>query len=1120
MPIPDVVGDQQAKRRKVRRKPKVIGRRGQGFVRTGPPSKPVYKPAYRKTKTGNVRTKVGRKYVPSPGRVSDLTKGKVRVRTAGGEVRYVTPAQRGRLYGKARKLEKDRRAVAQLQGYPSLREYARANRASPKPADLKLAGINIDRITGKGGRAALDVLEETTRPVHAIASGYREQVKALKRGKSPFSSEVPKGFAAGLRNKRKDTFSDVLKEAGVKGPAAGIGGFGLDVVADPLTYATLGAAVPAKAAAKAAAEVAAKKAVARGATRKEIQKARSVASRKAWRETQEAPGKSGKRVKVGFAGKSVTTPIPAPRLSEGVREKLGKAFPVRPPGISEQEWTRLQAADRRRRGTQAAETKRSSRRAIATRKALGGAQRRILPERPAAGEPLRLLPRARTAPVEASKRVRDAIESGDLASLPKLERAAAKEVVRENRRLIRLRRAAGEKPAIYQPREVGEPKGYVSRVAVKAIDDPAVRRKVGRQEAWAERKVPTGPAGGRARSARRTTTEKDYQRVERRPMAQVREDTGAFVEDIPTTMLAKAQKDIGRAVNTRYRGEVKSLGRKVKQGRPPKVRDDEAVYTVKDNRLTEVTKGEEIRKLAATRPKDLVVLKRAIGDHANEQMARQGRIPFLDAATNKIKFALTIPNPQYWIRNYYGGLYNAWAEGVTARGMAKALPTAHKVARRQGKIAKAEETLGAVPKKPAGTIRIGDKKVGVDEFIGELENVSVSGGGMTSELLGAQTRRRSKMQTFEDVPRLASYIHYRRKGLNPDKAVEHSMRSQVDYGALTAGELAWARRVFPFYTWRSRNIALQARTAVQRPGKLATVQKAREELGKERPGGWESKLSEGEALGVPLAIPKGVPRVGGQNLYPALPITDLNLFTSNPSAWAQQLMGSTNPVAKSIVEFSTGYNFFFRDRIEGEGRKWYSAPDAVIDRMPDNFREKMVKDGILRKGVDRWTGEKTWQWRGRADYLAKFTPITSTLFQAATSGRSRKGQKSEQRVASWLTGLRTAPFEPEMNKLYKVYEDKQKIQSKIDDLTELRIHKDKQGKQTKEYRDLWAKLADIDKERYRLEKKLGKKDLTKPRGGGKKKGSKNPYSGGGGGSGGESNPYAIKQSDTSPANPY
>jgi hypothetical protein len=78
----------------------------------------------------------------------------------------------------------------------------------------------------------LKVLDQTTRPVHAVAGA----ADAAVTGK-----DVLRAAKRGIQNKDRTTFSDVLKHAGVKNKTVrGVAGFGLDVALDPTTYVTGG----------------------------------------------------------------------------------------------------------------------------------------------------------------------------------------------------------------------------------------------------------------------------------------------------------------------------------------------------------------------------------------------------------------------------------------------------------------------------------------------------------------------------------------------------------------------------------------------------------------------------------------------------------------------------------------------------------------------------------------------------------------------------------------------------------------------------------------------------------------------------------------------------------------
>jgi hypothetical protein len=267
----------------------------------------------------------------------------------------------------------------------------------------------------------LKVLEQTTRPLHAVAGG----ADAAVQGKN-----VLHAAGRGIQNKDKTTFSDVLGHAGVHNKLVkGAVGFGLDVAFDPTTYVTFGAgSVAAKAGAKAAAQ-AEKKALKAGLTKDQAARMADRARKQTERTADQAKGAT-----VKVAGREVP----------GVRKATAKAVkPARAAGRKAvpgkiREAARAAAADLNPDIAPVGVAKETSRRAVqATRtaraKITGGAheaQQHAVGIRGMVGE-------------ANYSRIIDAIENGTIRDLPDELRAAAVRVRSQFRYANRQRKQAG-----------------------------------------------------------------------------------------------------------------------------------------------------------------------------------------------------------------------------------------------------------------------------------------------------------------------------------------------------------------------------------------------------------------------------------------------------------------------------------------------------------------------------------------------------------------------------------------------------------------------------------------------------------------------------------------------------
>lgn len=179
---------------------------------------------------------------------------------------------------------------------PTVKQFSQQNKAS---------------VAGKVA-PVLTVLNQTTRPLHAIAGAAKADVHTIKtQGLGHYlahgSPEAPHAALRGVENKDTTTFSDVFTETGWKPKgtlgkvAKGAASFGADVVADPTSYVSGGTGSIAEKAGEDAAARVSKKALATGLTQDQAaragERARNVA--------QKSAASKGSGATVGLAGREV-----------------------------------------------------------------------------------------------------------------------------------------------------------------------------------------------------------------------------------------------------------------------------------------------------------------------------------------------------------------------------------------------------------------------------------------------------------------------------------------------------------------------------------------------------------------------------------------------------------------------------------------------------------------------------------------------------------------------------------------------------------------------------------------------------------------------------------------------
>lgn len=962
-------------------------------------------------------------------------------------------------------------------------------RDSWRPLDETTGGwLGIDDMSGEDLRsmsnktgiesAGLKVLEQTTRPLHAIAG----TTNALLRGE-----RVDNALGAGIEgliDNKPVTFGDVLRTAGAPGWLAGGAGLVLDIGLDPTTYLSLGATAPGKVAARRAGQAAAERAAGAGMTETGQATVARAAERKAAEAAPDNRGWTfglrafGKEVKTSGQGTAaVSRALRIPGLAAAVRET---------PGF--QTAGRLLSADFQPAGvTPAANQAVRDAQRIARAKTNIGVRR-------AQQRGVRLL--ADLRPADYS-RVIDAIEAGTIGRLPEGLADVARRLRDDYRYINRVERRSGI---------AGRPLAdYFPHVSPHDFERSARKRR-------------------RGRAARLPSSER---RMLRSPLAEIREESpGLFSEQLPLVHASRLASSARGVADAEFLRAVAASGR-------PLTRDaiwdegTEAIYKVSRTGLTKIDRKAKVDPKAGGQ---FVILNEALADDALRSIARRdtpeanaGR--WIDRnAIGPVKTALTVVNPQYHWTNLFGDTFNAYLGDARVRDFVSSWRAMPELVRRE----KAGALFGQLADPDGKGVKIQGETVSFGRLLDEAEQQGAVRTGFMArdlpELIDAQhrmavklgqgavakrTRRTGRVLrrmhpiealreagTYrEDFVRLASYIGARRRGMTPNDAARHVNRQHFDYDRLTMFERGVLRRVFPFYTWTRNNVPLQVKTLVTRPGKYATLQKVREEGANLAglPENYEDQLPGYDQRGLPIPIP------GLGLLYPKLPVMDLNRLPGNTiAALAEGDLGALpaalsadagdqvdmnlsmlNPLLKTPVELGLNTSFFFREPIdplaaqtEGAVTDLTPAP-GFADDLPGFLQDLLGVDEV----IDKRTGEKVAAWSPKAEYMFGLVPFSATAMQVASDSPSPRGWTSNRRALGYMTGLKTKPWEPETYELDAAYARRAELEARMERLRDQGASKKRNGDYTKEYALLLKENRNLNRSIYKLKKKRGDKIL-------------------------------------------
>jgi hypothetical protein len=1018
--------------------------------------------------------------------------------------------------------------------------------ATPKRSTTKLERT-LDTGVQKASKTTLTpatfTLKQVTRPYHAVAAG----ANAAVQGKN-----VGEAAKRGLQLKDTSSFSDVLKSAGVKNKTLrSVAGFGLDVALDPTTYLTAGTTSIASKAGEHAAESATRKGLTVGVRAHVPFTNKTFEAKTSGRATAKLGEQAGRvtKGKVGQTLRDVVAPV---------------APDVKPAYRTAAEHGAVRTAERESRAAVSTGQRRTMHRLAAYREAVPDPadQKRIIDA--VEGAPKTAGTRSEYLHAVGGQEAASRKLKGAIKARAKIETTGTPEQIRRARGKVRDLSAQVEQApkvvhttqlALEKDRQkIAELPTNLQQVAQSVKSDLLHAGELKQSRDIGHRFQPSGPEdaqayfphshqqefaqGSRAQAragAVRVRPSADKARGIRAPLSATHD---LFSTSLPETVGGHVDRAIRNVAAADLWKSVAKVAKPILKDQPVELKAGEFPYEVTPQGLKKMADSfgrpdtNAIQRIVdGKKPGHFVVTSEKSVEQIGKRFETAGQADhligrFLDRTQGGLKLAATFYNPAFQPRNLIGDSILAFLGDATALGAKNAVGLT-RAARAQAKFERSAEAVTEPGKLAAKADRHlnrtlhfpGGKKVTYGDLLDEMRQQGVIDTGFAGSelrnLLGgspSKFRRSQAINTYrENLPRMATYVSAKMRGLDPQKAAEWTNFHHIDYGDLTNTERTILRRVFPFYTFFARNTRIQATKLLTRPGKFATIGKLLDETAKA--AGFSDYTTFAQTQ--PTSSQQGLPipiRVGGHvyKAYISPPTTDLNQLTLKP---ADQLRNLANRLTfyKAIPELAFNYSLFFRGPIEQANAPLVPAPDYVV-ALGGFLRSKLG----VRRYYDKRTGAKIWGWPAKLDYgVRSLAPQANTATQLFTGVPGSRGMDKRTAALSALTGVRLVPDRPADNQINALSSRLVELTNKKDALQQ-RLPKDKKGVHIDNAQTLKlkAQIKELDAELGKLKVKRGD-DPTQipPTQRPKKLG--NPYDAIGGKS---SNPYDNLQ--PAGANPY
>jgi len=798
--------------------------------------------------------------------------------------------------------------------------------------------------------------------------------KTLTDKKRDSFGDVMKAGYRGLALKDKTTYSDVLDQAGVKNKyVKAIGGFAGDVLLDPTTYLTLGAGAGAKIATKAGTKTLTK------AGTKEFSKlsgnlGREFAEKSLSNIIEKSPQMANKLVDKGglkFAGKTIplTDKVVNP-VSNSIRNVTGKVG--RDASISSNPLFK-----RQQQGFRDTLDAGISRYTTGYQKAFRGIDK--------AGR-------------EAITR---AIDEGKVNLLPRSLKGAAKFAQKELDDILKQEKGRG---LIKNGLENYVTHVYENPEDVKKFLNYVNTTRPGTRFAK-ERAIPTLAEA----EALGLKPKLDIEEVLRQRRSSSLRATGKsdLLTEVGNTQGVSTVKDVSKPITENIDAN-KLRQTDIFGSTAPKLPESQIV-----KESTRVPAGyariEGVKELADKAiPTEVAEYIAKLDKQVINSESINGFLKYYDKALNFWKGSVTTLFPSFHVRNAASNVLQNYLDvGMTQSLNPKFHSTAVKV-------------MGG--KNANEIVKIGGNKYKISELRKLMQDSGVLQGIGAMDVKGSSSKFNLGRRTgrfIENEARGVNFLANLERIGDPVTAAERTKKFLFDYDNLSDAEKNIMKRVFPFYTWTSKNIALQAEQMIKNPGKFANQFKAQRNA--------TQPVSEQEMALMPdymknrFVVKTGEDKTGNpQYIYSfGSPLEGAVQSVAEPLKTATSML---SPAAKAPIELATGQDFFYGKPI----KELTNAKD--ISYLPNPVKKLAgynEREATNRKG-------ETYKTSTANPYLLYALRQLPSSRVTNTAGKIFDPNKQAgQKALDTLTGVKTASVDQEQQAYFKGKDVKKDIANEL-----------------------------------------------------------------------------------------